>query len=85
VKQSKLEITEHARDQLRDQVYYIAQDSIDHALAWEDRLFAALKGLADFHGHAIDADACDRIGGATRKMVFENTYLIHYEVNEKAG
>ena len=61
---------------------YIAQDSIDNALAWEDRVMAALAGLADFHGHALDADTRDRLGYPVHKLVFERTYLIHYYVDE---
>jgi plasmid stabilization system protein ParE len=85
VKRLKLKITQLALDQIREQIFYIAQDSVDNALAWEDRLLAALKGLSEFHGHAIDEDARERLGGTTQKMVFERTYLVHYEVNENAG
>ena len=58
---------------------------MDNALAWEDRLPAALRGLGEFHGHAVDEDARERLGGTTQKMVFERTYLVHYEVDKRAG
>jgi plasmid stabilization system protein ParE len=66
-------------------VLYIADDSIDNALAWEVRLRAAINGIGDLPGHAIDEEASDRLGEVIRKVVFEGTYLIHYHVDEKAG
>lgn len=65
-------------------VCYIANDSIDRALAWEERLLAALNWLAEVHGHAIDEDASERLGQTIRKLVFERTYLIHYHVSEQS-
>lgn len=78
-------IADGVKRQIREQVLFIAGDSIDNALAWEDRLSAAIDGLADFHGHAVDEVTSDRLGGTIRKLVFEKTYLIHYEVNAEAG
>ena len=69
------------KEQIRAQVRYIARDSVDNALAWEDRVRAALDALADTHGHAVDADASERTGRELRKVAFERTYLIHYRVN----
>lgn len=68
--------------QISEQVLYISRDSVDNALAWESRLLSAINELAETHGHAIDAAASERFGTTVRKMVFEKTYLIHYEVNE---
>jgi plasmid stabilization system protein ParE len=65
-------------------VLYIAQDSIDNALAWEDRLRAVIEGLGDFHGHAIDDDASKELGYPVHKLVYEGTYLIHYRVDDAA-
>ena len=85
MKRLKVQITDVILAKIREQVHFIAQDSIENALAWEDRLLAAIEGLGEFHGHAIDEEARDRIGGMTHKMVFENTYLVHYEVNDASG
>ena len=71
-------------DEIARQVRYIALDSIDNALAWEDRVTATLRGLEDFHGHAVDQDASEQLGYTVRKLVFERTYLIHYRVDERA-
>lgn len=68
--------------QIRAQVLYIARDSIDNALAWEDRVRDAMSALGDFHGHAIDEDASRRARQTLRKTVFERTYLIHYRVDD---
>jgi plasmid stabilization system protein ParE len=57
-----VEIVPEVLDDIREQVRFIAQDSIDNALAWEDRVMAALAGLADFHGHALDAETGGRLG-----------------------
>ena len=85
MKRLKVHVSPGVTEQIQEQVFYIAQDSTDNALAWEDRLLAALESLGDFHGHAIDEQAVDRLGGIIHKMVFEKTYLIHYEVNQTAG
>ena len=85
MKRLNVNVPDGVKQQIREQVQFIAHDSIDNALAWEDCLLATLEGLGDFHGHGIDENACDRLGGTIHKMVFENTYLIHYEVNEVAG
>ena len=71
------------KEQIRAQVRYIARDSVDNALAWEDRVRAALDGLGDAHGHAVDEDASRRVGQQLRRTVFERTYLIHYRINDK--
>ncbi len=73
------------RAQIQRQMLYIAQDSIDNALAWEDRVMTAIFGLGDFHGHALDTDMGTRLGYAIHKLVYEGTYLIHYRVDETAG
>jgi len=85
VKRLQVQITDATLAKIREQVHFIARDSIENALAWEDRLLAVIEGLGYFHGHAIDEDARARIGGTTHKLVFENTYLIHYEINDTAG
>ena len=66
------------------QVLYIAEDSIENALAWEARLDAAVHSLADMPGLAIDEDASERLGLTIHKLVFEGTYLIHYWLDEAA-
>lgn len=60
---------------------YIAQDSIDNALAWEDRLRAAVNAIGRIPGQTIDEDASSRLGETIHKSVFEGTYLIHYRIN----
>ena len=57
----KVQITESTLAKIREQVHFIAEDSIENALVWKDRLLAAIEGLGDFHGHAIDEEACARI------------------------
>ncbi len=73
------------QEQILEQVLFIAEDSIDNALAWEQRLLSALNALGDMHGHAIDEGASERLGQTLRKVVFERTYLIHYRVDDAAG
>jgi plasmid stabilization system protein ParE len=85
VRRLRVEIARPVEDQIREQMLYIARDSVDNAFAWEERLLAAIRKLADFHGHAIDEDASQRLGSAVRKLVFERTYLVHYDVDERAG
>src|SRR5262249_22601396 len=79
--QFRVKITQLAEEQIRGQVIYIAQDSIDNALRWEDRLRQAIHEIGAMPGHAIDEDASARVGEPVRKFVFERTYLIHYTVN----
>jgi plasmid stabilization system protein ParE len=85
VKRLTVNVSQEVEQQIREQVFYIANDSLDNALAWEGRLLSALDHLGEVHGHSVDEDASRRLGGTVRKMVFEKTYLIHYEVNDAAG
>jgi len=78
-------VSPFVEDEILRQVLYIAEDSLDNALVWEDRLRAAMKGLGDFQGHAIDDDASMELGYPVHKLVFEGTYLIHYRVDDAAG
>ena len=71
--------------QIDQQVLYIAQDSIDNALAWENRVREAIEDIGKISGHAIDQQASSRFGYTVRKVVFERTYIIHYWIDESAG
>ena len=73
-------VSEEVKEDIRGHVRFIARHSIDNALAWEDRVRAALNSLGEFHGHAVDEDASLRVGLPLRKLVFERTYLIHYRL-----
>jgi plasmid stabilization system protein ParE len=71
--------------QIEDVMAFIANHSIDNALAWEARVIAAMRALGDFHGHAVNEEATERLGLELRKFAFEGTYVIHYRVDEAAG
>lgn len=71
-------------EQIDEQVMFIARDSVDHALAWADRLGAAIDGLADVYGYAVDDDVSERLGYPVRKFVFERTYIVFCVVDEDA-
>ena len=73
------------QDQITVQVLHIAQDSIDNALAWEERLRGPMEKLGEVPGYAVDEDASDRLGYEVRKLTFEGTYLIHFTVDDAAG
>lgn len=67
------------------QVMYIAEDSIDRALAWEDRLRDAIREIGIFpRKFVVDEEVSGRYGDEVRKMVFERTYLIFYWIDESA-
>lgn len=85
MKRLRVNLTPTVSNLIRDQTLHIAADSIDNALAWEDRLLTAIRSLGMFHGHAVDEDATDRLGTKIQKYVFEKTYLVHYHVNTVAG
>jgi plasmid stabilization system protein ParE len=85
VKRLRVSTPSEVRQQIREHVLYIARDSIDNALAWEERLESAINGLADSHGHAIDEETTARLGYVVHKVTFEGTYLIHYRVDTAAG
>lgn len=70
------------QQQIRQQALYIAEDSIDHALAWEERLRDTIIDLANFAGYAIDEDASKRLGFTLHKRTFETNYIIHFVVDE---
>ena len=70
------------RAQIVEQMLYIAEDSIDNAFAWEERLMDAIRGLGRTSGYAIDQEASDRVGYPIQKLIFEGTYLVFYHVYE---
>ena len=81
MKRYRVIIAPIVQEQIRAQVLYIAQDSIDNALAWEDRLRCTITGIGDLPGsHVVDESASERFGQTVHKLVFEKTYLIHYVV-----
>ena len=73
------------QNQITAQVLHLAADSIDRALAWEDRLRKAIARVGDVPGYAVDEDATDRLGFTVHKTHFEGTYLIHFVVDAAAG
>ena len=85
MKRLKVIIPPRVQEQITVQVLRIAEDSIDNALAWEDRIGSAIEGIGDVPGNAVDEDASTRLGYQVRKNVFEGTYLIHYRVDDVAG
>ena len=85
MKKRRVMIVPLVREQIREQVEYIAGDSLDNALAWEKRLRGFILGLGSTGGiHAEDRAASARLGFIVHKVVFERTYLIHYHIDEKA-
>ncbi len=46
---------------------------------------AAMHGLADFHGHAIDEEGSKKSGYQVQKLVFDGTYLIFNHVDQAGG
>jgi plasmid stabilization system protein ParE len=73
VKRFKVSISPDAQRQILEQVLYISNDSIDNALAWEQRVRAAMNAIGDSPGHTIDEDASGRAGETIRKIAFEKT------------
>lgn len=64
-----------------EQLLFIAADSIDNALEWEQRLRSAILKLSENPGYALDEEASDRLGFPVHKLVCERTYLIHYALD----
>jgi plasmid stabilization system protein ParE len=85
MKRFTVRVSPDAQEQILEQVFYIARDSVDNALAWEVRVRAAMNSIGDAPGHAVDEDASRRAGETIREFVFERTYLIHYRVDEQAS
>lgn len=74
-------ISEYVIAQIDAQVLFIANDSIQNALQWEERLRAAIRRIGDNPGaYAVDPEASARFGSEIRKLVFERTYLIFFQV-----
>ena len=84
MKRYRIAISPDVQRQILDQVNYIAEHSIDNALAWEARLRETLHRIAESPGYAIDEAASRRLNCTLRKAVFEKTYLIHFRVDEAA-
>jgi hypothetical protein len=53
-------VPQDVQNQILEQVLYIARHSVENALAWEDRLRAAVKGIGGLSGHAVDEEASRR-------------------------
>lgn len=85
MKRLEITIAPSVQKQIIDQTLYIARDSIDNALAWENRLRTEIQEIGSMPGHAVDEDASSRLGYSVRKAVFENTYLIHHWLDQSAG
>jgi plasmid stabilization system protein ParE len=83
VRRYRLWIREKVKKQITDQVEYIARDSIENALKWEERLRVAFEKIAENPRYAVDEEATRRVGMETRKVVFERTYLIFFVVIEE--
>lgn len=82
MKQLSVRLAEGVKEQIDAQMLHIARDSIDRALAWDDRLQVAIAKLAETHGYAVDEDATRRSGHLVRRYVFERNYLIYFVVDE---
>lgn len=77
-----VDVPQQVEDDITRQVLFIARDSVDNALAWEQRVFKAIAMLAYTpQGYPIDPYASERTGQKLRKMVFERTYRVHYTVD----
>ena len=69
-------------NQILDQVLYIAQDSIDNALRWEQELHQRIMGLCELPlAHPTSPPESRAFDREVRKMNFGN-YLIFYRVDE---
>lgn len=81
----KVILSPTVQKQITEQVMLFAQDSIDNALAWEQRLRDAIMSLSDGRGHTRDPEASRRVGFSVRRLVFDRTYLVHHVVDSKQG
>ena len=85
MKKHRVRVPRNVQEQIDAQIEYIERHSLHNALAWEERLRAAILGIGPVAGaHPIDKDASERLGYAVHKVVFERTYLIHYRIDKKA-
>lgn len=85
MKRYRVIIPPTVQDQISEQTLHIAADSINNALAWEQRLRDAIERIGRTTGYAVDEAATDRLGFEVRKVVFEGTYLIHFCIDDAAG
>lgn len=77
-------ITTKAEDSINDYTLYIAQDSLDRALAWQDRLLVQLREIGDMpRAYPVSEPDTKLAGYEVRKMVFGN-YLAFYRIDDEA-
>jgi len=81
----RVNLTDVVKHQILEQLEYIADDSLDNALGWHDRLLLAIRQIGEHPGYAVDEEATRRLARETRKLVFEGTYLVFYQTDEAAG
>ena len=68
--------------QIRAQMQFIAQDSIDRALQWEDELRQRMSTLSDMpRAYAVSPHESFLAGHEVRKLTFGN-YLVYYAIDE---
>lgn len=76
-------ISESAEAGIVEQVLYIARDLIANAARWEQRLTEAIDRLGELsHGYPVEPELTSRLNVETRRMVFEKTYIVSYQVEE---
>jgi plasmid stabilization system protein ParE len=85
MQQFTVKISLDARQQITEQMLYIAQDSIDRAYAWETRVTTAISSLGSSPGYSRDEAASNHLGREVRRLVFERTYLILFTVDVSEG
>lgn len=71
------------QQQIEEHVRYIAADSIENALGWENRVRLAIQSIGDLpRRYAVDREVSERYGTLVRKVVFERTFLIFYGIDK---
>ena len=77
--------SQEAAASLRAQVRYIAvdQQAPDNAAGWLGRVMAAVRSLEVLPTrYGVDAEQTAAMGFEVRRLVFEQTYLIFYTIDD---
>ena len=69
-------------NQILDQAFYIARDSIDHALQWEQKLQQRIETIGELpRSNPVSEKESQAAGYEIRKLVFGD-YLIFYRIDD---
>ena len=81
----RVQIPPHVENQILEHALYIAEDSVDRALEWEQEIRSKIMALSDLpKASSLDPAVSERVGHEVRRYAVGN-YLVFYFVDDAEG